>query len=341
MAEISVAILGLGRLGGSVGLALARYNAEPDAKNHFDITGFDSHPSIRTEAKKLGAIPTTIASLITAVEDKDVIVMALPYAETRRTFREMAARLRDGAVVLDLSPLKQPSMAWAAEYFPPEVYLVGATAVINPALLWDGLDDIHHARADLFDDGDFLLAPSPSAAPDAVELVTQLTELIGAGAHFIDPAEHDGLVAATEGIPAVLGAVAFRAMIARKGWTEARRLTNPNFGRLTHHLLDTHPDDLRDQLLNNRENIVSQLDTLLPLLTEFRDLLAENDRDSIEATLVNSADRYQRWLGNRTNGKWDVDQSNDNVDIGNTLLSGMLGGFLADKLQGKDTRDDT
>lgn len=341
MAEISVAILGLGRLGASFGLALARYNNAERAKNHFAVVGYDTLPHNRDAAKKLGAVPSATASLTGAVSEKDLVIVAVPYAETRRTFREMAAALRPGAVVLDLAPLKGPSASWAAELFPDEAHLVGVTAVINPALLWDGLDDVHHARADLFDDGDFLLAPAPKAAPDAVELVSQVADLIGAGKHFVDPTEHDGLAAATETLPALLGAAAFRAVSRQRGWAEAQRLGNPNFGRLTHHLLDTHPDDLRDHLLANRENLLHQLDGLLAVLNEYREALAADDPDAVEAALVEDSNRYAAWVGRRANGKWDPllnDDGKGNNVMGN-LLSGMLGGFLADRIQGKNDRE--
>jgi prephenate dehydrogenase len=340
MAEISVAILGLGRLGASFGLALDRYNNAEGSKNRFEMVGYDSVPATRDAAKKLGAVPNVTASLVRAVADKDLVIVAVPYAETRRTFRDIAEALRPGAVVLDLAPLKGPSNSWATEYFPDGVHLVGVTAVINPALLWDGLDDVHHARPDLFDNGDFLLAPSPKAAPDAVELVTQVAEIVGAGKHFVDPIEHDGLIAATETLPALLGAAAFRAMTRQQGWSEAQRMGNPNFGRLTHHLLDTHPDDLRDHLLNNRESLLRQLDGLLTVLNDYRDTLADNDADAIEAALVEDSANYEAWVGRRANGKWDpmLQDNNDANAMGN-LLSGMLGGFLADRIQGKNSRE--
>ena len=93
MADISVAILGLGRLGTSFGLALERYNAAESSKNHFTITGYDSNSRNRNAAKKQGAIAQATGSVINAAEDKDLVIVAVPYAETRRTFRDIAGRI--------------------------------------------------------------------------------------------------------------------------------------------------------------------------------------------------------------------------------------------------------
>lgn len=339
MAELSVAIVGLGRLGASVGLALRRYAKQPNAENQFSVVGADRLASVEQEAVSLGAVERTAPSTRAAVQDKDLIVLAVPYADVRATLRDIADSLRENAVVLDFSPLKLPSMQWAAEILPQGVHLVGATAVVNPAYLWDGLDDTEHACADYFDNGALLLAPAATTNRDAIALVSTLAAILGAGVHYIDPAEHDGLAGAAEGIPALLSVAAFRALSSSDGWDEMQRLTNPAFGRLTHHLMDTHPDDLRDLLLNNADNTVRYLDAVMAALGELRDVLADGDRDAIEAATVDAETRYANWIRRRSQGKWDdmLDQARPE---GTSILTGMLGGFLTDRLFGNKRDDD-
>ncbi|MEL6149745.1 MAG: prephenate dehydrogenase [Chloroflexota bacterium] len=339
MAELSIATVGLGRIGTSVGLALKRYNERPDSQNHFNVIGTDRIGEAERTAKKMGAIDSAEASIRNAVQDKDLVVVAAPYAEVRDIFKDMAPGLRDGAVVFDLSTLKGPSLEWAAKFLPDGTHIVGGTAVVNPVYLWDGLDDTEHAQADYFDGGSMILAPSASANAEAIELVTTFSKLLGADVHFMDPVEHDGLIAATEGIPAVLSVAAFRALAASDGWGEIQRLTNPAFGRMTHRLMDTHPDDVRDMLIHNRENTVRYIDSVIVALGALRDVLADNDRDAVEAAVVDAADRYERWIRQRSQGKWDQ-MIDEDRSAGATMLSGMLGGFLADRLLGRNNRND-
>jgi cyclohexadieny/prephenate dehydrogenase len=331
MAELSVGIIGLGRLGLSVGMSLHRYNTSPNANNRFTLYGSDLRPRVEKFARNTG-IFESIGSQHDAASHRDLVVLDTTYANLRETFRAIAPSLRDGCVVLDLSPLKQPSIEWSSD-FSSEVYLVGATPVLNPVYLWDGLDDTEHAAPDLFDGGTFMLAPSPSAERDAVELVTQVVSILGAAVHYVDPAEHDGVIAAEHGLPALLGIAAFRALTSMPGWSEARRITNPSFARLTHHLMDTHPDDMRDMLLHNRENTLRYLDATMAALNELRDVLAEGDRDAVEAALVDAEKQYQRWVSGRSSGKWDEEDA-PQFSASDTLLSGMLGGFLAGRLRG-------
>ncbi len=335
MADLSVAILGLGRLGTSAGLALKRYNAAPRASNHFTVTGHDMIGALERTAKDLGAIDQAAGSARAAVTDKDLVLLAVPYAEFKRTLQEIAPGLREGAVIFDLSPLKQRAIDLAKDVLPDGVFLISGTAVVNPIYLWDGLEDTEHARADYFDNGAVLLAPSPSANPEAIELVTAFISVLGADVHYVDPAEHDGVIAATEGVPALLGLAAFRALSGSDGWGEVQRLTNPAFGRLTHRIMDTHPDDLRDLLVYNRDNTIRHLDSVLATLTELRDLLNEGDSDAVEAALVNAEKRYQAWMRQLSQGKWDDVLDQDAPETA-SMLSGFLGGFLSERLFGKN-----
>ena len=340
MANLSIAIIGLGRLGASVGMALHAYNAREDATNHFTVTGVEPNTRLAKAAKDKNAVEKVTANVRAAVKDQDLVVLAQPYAEVENTFRDIAGALRTGAVVLDFSPLKLPSIEWAERFLSKEVHLVGATAVVNPVYLWDGLDDTEHAQADYFKNGSVIIAPGATIAPDALELVTIFSRILGAEVHYADPHEHDGVAAATEGVPALLGLSLFYALSRGSGWTEMQRLTNPTFGRATHRLMDTHPDDLRDLLLNNRENTVRHLDTVLATLQELRDALADADADAIEAATVDAEERYQNWIKQRSQGKWD-DVLDQQVETrGGGMLSGLLGGFLGDKLTGNNNKDD-
>jgi prephenate dehydrogenase len=341
MATVSIAILGLGRLGASVGLALKRYNASKDAQHTFEITPADTRAGVREEAQKIGLADKIERDVIGVAANKDIVILALPYADVQVAYKALGRELRSGAVLLDMSPLKQPSLEWAKTHLHPEAHQVGITPIVNPNYLFDGLDDTLHATPDLFDNSNMLLMPSVTCSKEAVELAADFSILLGAKPHFVDPVEHDSLVAATEGLPAVLGLATFYMMLKSRGWHDYQRLTNPSFGRLSHHLHDTHPDDLRDFLLLNRESLVRQIDQLVDTLGTFRTVLAANDRAALESALVESGDAYDTWLNRRHNGKWDDNPAEaKNPSIGNMLMTGFMGSFLTRRISGAKNGDD-
>jgi prephenate dehydrogenase len=338
---ITVGILGLGRIGTSIGLALKRYNATKDARQQFTVVGFDTNDDWANTAKSKGAVDSLARHPGDVAANKDIVVMALPYGEIQGAYRAIGSSLRAGTVVLDMAPLKLPSMEWAEKHLPAEAHMVGITPVINTKYLFDGADDAEHGAADMFDKGSFLLMASPKGAADAVELASGFADLVGATSHFVDAAEHDAWIASTEGLPALLGVAVFHMLRESKGWSDTQRAGNPSLGRLTHHLFDTHPDDLRDLLLQDRENIIWQVDQLVDTLRTLRAILADNDRAALEAALIGSSEAYNQWLNRRQNVRWDKTESIQTPPTRDLLMGGLFGGFLSKKLRGGSDNDDT
>jgi prephenate dehydrogenase len=341
MATVTVAILGLGRIGSSVGLALKRYNASKEAQHTFEMTLADTRGGAREDAQKIGLTGKIERDAFNAAVDKDIVVLALPYADVQAAYRGIGREVRPGAVILDASPLKQPSLKWAETHLHGEAHLVGITPILNPQYLFDGMDDTAHAAADLFDKGNMLLMPSASCSKEAVELASDFSTLLGTKPLFVDPAEHDSLMAATEGLPMLIGLAAFYMMLKNQGWTDIQRFTNPNFGRLTHHLHDNHPDDIRDVLLNNRENVIRQIDEFSASLQSFRALLAQEDRRAVESAAIEASDAYDAWINRRYNAKWDTDKAGvKNPSLGGMVMTGLMGTFFTKRVMGDKKEDE-
>ncbi|MFN8529203.1 MAG: prephenate dehydrogenase/arogenate dehydrogenase family protein [Anaerolineae bacterium] len=337
-ATIEVAVLGLGRVGASIGMALKRYNSTKNAAQQFRVTGYDLSEVNASQAKSMGAFDVQSRSIFDAVRDKALVVMALPYGDVQQAYRDIGGAVTRGTVIMDLSPYKAPSLQWAKKSLPDEVFVVGVTPILNPAYLFDGLDDTTHAAADLLDKGALLIMPAVDTAPEAVELISDLGSLIDTTIRFADPVEHDGWAAATEGLPAVAGIAAFYMLMRNGSWRDAQQQGNPNFGRLVHALYDTHADDLRDLLLNNREGTVRQIDGLIEALHGLRDTLARNDRDALEAILGETTDAAHLWVIKRRENKWDK-PTTPKIDSTQIATSIFFGSALGKRLRGDRNND--
>lgn len=333
MNTVNVGILGLRRLGGSIGLALRRYSQSKDARQQFSVTGYDPDERLTTRAKSIGAIDNVARNLSGAARDRDIVVLALPFHETEAAYQLIGRDLKPGVVVLDMSPYKQPSLGWAKKYCGEEVYLVGVTPVINARYLLDGLDDLDHAAEDYFDKGTMLISPSPAADRDAVQLATDFAQILGSAVRFTDPPEHDAWATVMEALPAALGIAVFDAISQRESWDDVRRVGNAAFGQLTHHLIETHPDALRNLLLRDREGLIRQIDSVVTSLNTMRALLAENDRDALEALLVRSRDNYVDWLVRRRSGEWDPTSHVEREVVSETLMTNLFGSAIAKRLK--------
>lgn len=334
MSTLTVGILGLNRIGTSVGLALRRYMAE-GGKYTFEVVGYDISPDVAKSAVKAEAIARSESKPYQAAADKDIVIMALSYDEVRDAYRSIATDLKAGAVILDASPLKQPSFRWAKEFLSDEQHVVGITPILNPKYLLNNSLEVDEAAPDLFDHSAILITPSVSNIKEAVDLAFNFCTLLGSKPRFLDPVEHDALMAYTEGTPKLLGAAIFVSLMGRSNWHDLMWLTNPAFGALTRPLKDLHPDALRDELYGNREALVRSLDDLIATLQAWRGALASEDRDALEAVVVGATAEYERWINRRYRADWDEQKDKPEFEPGNTMLGGLLGQGVAKRLFGK------
>ncbi|MBI4771619.1 MAG: prephenate dehydrogenase, partial [Chloroflexi bacterium] len=212
---IQITIIGLGRIGASMGLALRR-----NAGANFTVVGHDREPTAAGHAERAGAVSRVEWNLPRACEAADVLLLALPLNEIRETLALAAPHLKSGAVALDTAPLKLPVLQWAAELLPDGRYFVGANPLLNPERLHDWENGPAAARADLFEGGLLALIPPREAPPEALKLGHDLAYLLGAAPFFLEPAEHDSLMASADALPGLLAVALIRAASASPGWRD-------------------------------------------------------------------------------------------------------------------------
>lgn len=333
MASLTVTFLGLNRLTVSMGLSLRRYMAK-GGKHKFNIIGSDRNSDNEKQAKKLGAVDKLDNNYSQAVKAADIVVMALSYEDVERTYRAIRQDLREGVVVLDCSPLKKPSLEWATQYFLSDRHIVGITAILNPKYLFHARESIDEAQEDLFDDSAILLTPSASCVNEAIDLAFNFASILGSKPRFLDPLEHDTLLAQTIQLPRVLGTLLFYSAMNQDNWADLKWFTNPDFGALTRPLFDIHPDALRDEFHKNREALGRALDNYIQTLQGFRQVLNDEKPTAVEGVAVDAAKEYEAWVNSRHRADWDAASKAPEPPT-NTILKGIVGGAIADKLTGK------
>ena len=278
--HVTVAIIGLDRLGTSFGLALKRYQSQPKAQHSFTIIGSDPTAFPMKTAQKMGAIDNFNRAVLKAMDGADLIILNVPYGSLEDTYAVIGPELKSGAVVLDTSLLKQPAIDLAQRYFParadgqPLAYLIGTTPIINVQALYGGDLSVEGARADLFDKSDVLLTPDMKTPSEAIQLAEDIVRLIGGQPRFMDPAEHDGLIAATEELPALLGAALFYMLEQSEGWADIQRMVNPTLALAIQSLRTREREDAQALFSYNRPNLIRHLDSLIARLNEVRGVLA-------------------------------------------------------------------
>jgi cyclohexadieny/prephenate dehydrogenase len=91
-----VAIIGLGLIGGSIGLAVAEHL--PGVVT----TGFDASPAVRRRAAERGLAGTVCDTVAEAVTEADLVILCVPVGAMGEVARQIAGALKPGALVSDV-----------------------------------------------------------------------------------------------------------------------------------------------------------------------------------------------------------------------------------------------
>lgn len=261
-----VAIVGLGLIGGSMGLALHK------AKAAQHIAGYDLGRGVSDRARKVGAIDQPYSSLADAVRGAELVILATPVGAMRSLLQNVADALTPGAVVTDVASTKVQVISWAEEFLPGTVAFVGGHPMTGKEI-----SGVEAADASLFQGRVYCLTPTARTRPAAINKVAQLVETIGARVRFLEPAEHDGQVAGVSHLPFLASIALVNTVAGSSGWGDASVLASNGF-RDVSRLAAGNPEMYRDICLTNSEAVVRWLDEYIATLSSMRSRIAEHDK---------------------------------------------------------------
>lgn len=321
----TVTIVGLGRLGASVGMALK------EADLGLEIVGHDADSSLGKTARERNAVDKTDWNLVSAALKADILVLALPSSELADTLSVIGEDVQAHAVVLDMTRQKAAGLELARKYMRQGHY-VGVRPVLAAQMLRDGRTGIDAARPNLFKESVFCLMPAPDADPKAVETAVNFGRILGATPYFVDPAEYDGLAQGVETAPGLMAAAMFNAIHDAPGWRDILRFADLPFAQATAPL-QAGPE-LARFALQNRIAALRWLDALMENLADIRALIAEKDEERLEALVVDLEQKRAAWLLEREENNWVEIQG---AEAGpRNFAEQMMGSWLSGRMRDED-----
>lgn len=274
MAKPRITLIGLGETGAAIGLALLKEAGD------YELVGYDRSGDAEAEAKRLGAVHRTEWNLHTAVEGASLVVLSLPLPALVETFGHIADDLAPEALVFATGGLLRP-ITEAAERLLPNHRRVVAGHPIR--LVPPGAPS-----AETFANVTFCIAAPASAEPASVELASDLVERVGATPHFVDMDEHDGIMAAVEQLPQLVGAALVSLNAQAPGWREMRQLAGRRFGQAGS--LPDAPAAAAAAFALNRTALLARLNDFERELAQWRTLIENAAPLTFDAPTAPQAD---------------------------------------------------
>ena len=238
----SVAIIGVGLIGGSIGQALRKRNLAEK------VVGIGRRQESLRVARRVGAVTNTSVDLAKGVVDADLVIVCTPVGRIVEDVRAAAAACRPGTLITDAGSTKRLIVEALDTGLPNGCRFLGG----HP-LAGGEKGGASNAQAELFEGRVTVLTPTKNTRAEDFDLLESFWSALGAMVIQLAPDEHDRVLALTSHLPHAAAAVVSTLIPAN-----SFRLTGAGFLDTTR--VASGDADLWTQIfLQNRENMPAAL----------------------------------------------------------------------------------
>jgi len=282
----AIAIVGMGLMGGSLGMALIERRLCPR------VIALVRRQSAIAEVKRANAAHEATLDW-SAAREASLVVLTPPIRATPAIVERLAPHLQCESLVTDVSSAKQFLMHEVPKRLPPGVEFIGGHPMAGSER--SGIDA---ARADLYAGATWVLTRAPDTSLAHWQGLWTLIERLGARPVEMDAALHDAIAARISHLPHVAAAALASACAEHAPVEWLARLAAGGFGDTTR-IAGSSPEMWRDICLANRAALEKCLDDFEGRLHDFRAALAREDAAALEALFASARDARARILAAR------------------------------------------
>ncbi len=275
-----VAVLGVGLIGGSIGLAARR---RLDA----EVVGHSRSPATVERAVALGALDRGAASVAEACAGAELVFCAGPVAVLPEQVGAALSACGPEAVVTDVGSTKGELVAALGgdERFIGGHPLAGAETA-----------GVGNARVDLFEGARWYLTPTDRSSGLLYDRLQRTVAGLGARPQAIDPQAHDRLMATISHLPHVVAnALAAEAAAELSRDSERMPEAGPSFRDMTR-VAGSNPAIWADIFASNREAVADSVAAVARRLDEAAALIRGGNREAVTAWHAAAGEDRRRLL---------------------------------------------
>ncbi len=275
---MKIAIIGLGLIGGSLGMALKRANQT------LEIIGLDLSEEIIEKAKEAEAIDWGGCDLQEGVREADVVFIASSLSETSKLAERILPFLKPGAIVSDTASTKEEISRQIHDIFAKrdDIFYVGGHPMSGSEK-----SGIEAADPFLFENAAYVLLKDYSQESQR-KVIEGLLVQTGARVLYMDAREHDLVVATVSHLPHLLAASLVKtAGEMEKDHDNVFKLAAGGFRDVTR-IAGSQPELWRDIFFSNKDSLLQVLALYKKELEELESLLKTNSQNEVLEKLEDS-----------------------------------------------------
>jgi prephenate dehydrogenase len=215
----TVAIVGVGLIGGSIGRALLERGLARE------VVGIGRNAARLREAKKIGAVTTGTLDLAKGVAAANLVVVCTPVERIAEQVLAVAEHAPAHSLITDAGSTKQQIVAAVEKAGKGRVRFVGSHPMAGSEKA-----GVKESRAELFVGRAVIVTPTRRTASDDAAAVGEFWAALGARVFMMSPDAHDKTVAATSHLPHLIASVLAGvtrvddAPLVATGWLDTTRV---------------------------------------------------------------------------------------------------------------------
>ncbi len=290
----TLAIVGVGMIGGSVALAAKKRGVCRT------VLGIDRSREALAKAKALGIIDEGLPKIDAALTEAEGVVIATPVGAFEELFRALKPYWRRGTLYTDVGSTKRSVVEAAARVFGR----VPANFIPAHPIAGRERPGVEASDPDIFLNKRVIVTPLLESDTHVLERVRNFWRALGAEVHDMSPAHHDHILAATSHLPHLL-AYALTHWLGRKDdKDEIFQYAAGGFKDFSR-IASSSPIMWRDITIANRDELLPLLDQFLEELRRLRNRVAEGQPAALARYFAEARAARERFLSIYEGGSGD------------------------------------
>lgn len=277
---MNIAIIGLGAIGGSFAMGLR-------SAGYSNVFGVDVNEATVKTAVNQGIIKKGFVEANDILQDMDVVMISLYPNQIASFVEQHKNRLKDGAVLTDVTGVKTTIIEKITTILPSTVDFVFAHPMRGSEK--QGIVGADHTR---FIGANALITPVSTNKETSLELIEKLYREVGFNqVTRVSPEKHDEQIAYVSQLMHVLSVAVVNSAQASE---ETLTFAGNSFQELTR-IADINGELWSELFLNNRTALLKSIAQFEVELNALKDTLEENNEEELKKIFHQSKKQRREW----------------------------------------------
>lgn len=265
----SVAVIGLGLIGGSIAKAVRRI---PSVKT---VIGIDTDKDILNTALRQGVLDKTSKVIDNSVGDADIVFVCTPIERITECIKMLVGVVKKDCIITDTGSIKGSIISEINKLNGDFIFIGGHPMCGSEKAGFES------SRKHLFENAYYILTTADSTTENALKILEEIIIEFGANPVIIDNRKHDLITGAISHFPHIVSAALVNLVKhLDKNENYMRTLAAGGFKDITR-ISSSNPEMWKSIVIRNKDIILNIIDSFLELFNEFKSWLSKNEQDSI------------------------------------------------------------